>query len=129
MTPDEVSLFDFVSALCDWLAPYHDHARPPAEAVLAEAARQEQERLRVTGGGKGASRSPSADKKDKDKDGSGSGAQTPVGGDKNGANSHGQKKEKNAEEPPAVVEPPEAVTKFFEGELTSICFFGREKED
>lgn len=109
LTPDELSLFDFVSALCDWLAPYHDHARPSAEAVLAEAARQEQERLRVTGGGKGSSRSPS-----KEKDGSGSGAQTPTS-DKNGSNGAKKEKEKGTEEPPLVKDAPEVVTKYFDG--------------
>ncbi|PAV24074.1 actin cytoskeleton organization [Pyrrhoderma noxium] len=37
LSKDELHLFNYVSELCDWLAPYHDHARPPPEVVLAEA--------------------------------------------------------------------------------------------
>ncbi|KAH8101051.1 hypothetical protein DFH11DRAFT_1736646 [Phellopilus nigrolimitatus] len=38
VTADELTLFDYVSALCDWLGSYHDHALPQPEAILVEGA-------------------------------------------------------------------------------------------
>jgi len=32
--------FDYATELADWLEPFHDHARPPPAAVLAEAVKQ-----------------------------------------------------------------------------------------
>ncbi|KIK57739.1 hypothetical protein GYMLUDRAFT_45908 [Collybiopsis luxurians FD-317 M1] len=40
LTPDELSLISFSDALATWLEPFHDHVRPPASVVLAEAAKQ-----------------------------------------------------------------------------------------
>ncbi|KAH8099675.1 N-acetyltransferase B complex non catalytic subunit-domain-containing protein [Phellopilus nigrolimitatus] len=42
LTADERMLFDCISALCDWLGPYHDHTLPQPEAVLEEANRQQE---------------------------------------------------------------------------------------
>ncbi|KAH9946109.1 N-acetyltransferase B complex non catalytic subunit-domain-containing protein [Epithele typhae] len=39
LSATEVQLYDFASALSEWLTPYHDYARPPPSAVLAEAAK------------------------------------------------------------------------------------------
>jgi len=39
LTPDELLFFDYVTALASWLEPYHNHTRPPAAAILAEAAK------------------------------------------------------------------------------------------
>ncbi|KAH8116753.1 actin cytoskeleton organization protein [Phellopilus nigrolimitatus] len=88
LTADERTLFDYVSALCDWLGPYHDHARPQPEAVLAEVNRQ-QETLR----GNNAKGAPKAN-----------GSPSPP--------TNGQKR--HAEEPPAVRDPPEGVPEFFD---------------
>ncbi|KAH7913728.1 N-acetyltransferase B complex non catalytic subunit-domain-containing protein [Hygrophoropsis aurantiaca] len=40
LTADEMGLLDWATVLGDWLEPYHDHTRPPAAAVLAEASKQ-----------------------------------------------------------------------------------------
>ncbi|KAE9409642.1 actin cytoskeleton organization protein [Gymnopus androsaceus JB14] len=40
LTSDELSLMSYGDALADWLEPFHDHVRPPASVVLAEAAKQ-----------------------------------------------------------------------------------------
>ncbi len=86
-------LYEFSMALCEWLAPHHDYARPPAAVVLAEASRQT-ELLKAGKAGKvlphnGGNVSASA-----------------------GSNGH----KKGSEEPPVVKEPPEIVVKFFDGE-------------
>ncbi|KAI5121380.1 hypothetical protein M0805_001193 [Coniferiporia weirii] len=91
LTSDEVALYDYVSALCDWLAPYHDHARPPPEAVLAEAAKQ-QEQLRNSKNGSKSSLALS------------NGSPSPP--------TNGQKKV--TEEPPPVRDAPEVVTAYFD---------------
>ncbi|KAG6810186.1 hypothetical protein H0H92_012950 [Tricholoma furcatifolium] len=85
LTEDEVLLFNFARAMADWLEPYHDYARPPANVVLAEAAKQTE--LKTGHPLKGVdvealNRSSSPSKKD--------------------------------EEPPAVTDPPELVSKFFD---------------
>ena len=46
MTPEETAFFEYATALCDWLAPYHEYSRPPADAVLAEADKQSQLRAK-----------------------------------------------------------------------------------
>lgn len=76
-------------ALCDWLGPYHDHARPPAATVLAEATKQ-------------------ADAK------AGKAAKAPlaVGSGDASANGHAKK----SEEPPPVKDAPEVVTRYFDGQ-------------
>lgn len=86
-------------ALCEWLAPYHDHARPPPEAVLAEATKP---------AGKGP-----AGKGTQSQSQSGSGTSSPK------TNGH----KKLGEEPPAVKEPPECVAKFFDGETEVFSSF------
>lgn len=40
MTFDETQLFDWATALGDWLEPHHNHVRPPPAVVLAEASKQ-----------------------------------------------------------------------------------------
>lgn len=40
LTPDELSLISYADALAEWLESFHDHVRPPASVVLAEAAKQ-----------------------------------------------------------------------------------------
>ncbi|TDL21521.1 actin cytoskeleton organization protein [Rickenella mellea] len=88
LTKEELSLFEFAMALCDWLGPYHDHARPPAAVVLAEAAKQAEER---------------SGKVTKSSGTSSNGSSSPNG------NGHAKKSE-----PPAVKPPPEVVTRFFD---------------
>jgi len=87
LTPDELAFFDYATALSDWLVPYHDHIRPPAAAVLAEAAKQTELK---TG--------------------------HPLKGldipQKNGSATNGHAKKD--EEPPATKEAPEIVTDFFD---------------
>lgn len=88
LSKDELSLFNYVSELCDWLAPYHDHARPPPEVVLAEANKLA-EQLRN--------------------------GKNPVKPATNGSPSpslNGHKK--NAEEAPPVKDAPELVSNFFD---------------
>lgn len=82
---------DYTTALAEWLAPYHDYIRPPPSAVLAEAAKQTE--LKTGHPLKG--------------------LEIPA---KNGTatNGHGRKEE----EPPIVKEPPEIITKFFDGALS-----------
>ncbi|VDB83056.1 unnamed protein product [Peniophora sp. CBMAI 1063] len=46
LTPEETAFFEYATALCDWLAPYHEYSRPPADAVLAEADKQSQLRAK-----------------------------------------------------------------------------------
>lgn len=84
LTADEVSLVEFATALSDWLEVYHNHARPHPLAVLAEASKQTQ--LKTGHPLKGFETPPSS-------------------------NGNGPKKD---EEPPACVEPPEAVTRFYD---------------
>ncbi|KAL4251731.1 MDM20/NAA25 family protein [Abortiporus biennis] len=84
LTPDELAFYEFASALSEWLAPYHDYARPPPSALLAEAAKQNELKpghpLRNI---------------------------TPPPDATNGSS-------KKDEEPPTVKEAPEVVSKFFE---------------
>jgi len=40
LTPNELALYDFATALGDWLEPHHDHIRPPPAKVLADASKQ-----------------------------------------------------------------------------------------
>jgi len=86
LTPDELLLLDYATALAEWLAPYHDHVRPPPSAVLAEAAKQTE--LKTGFPLRGVELPP-----------------------KNGATNGHTKKE---EEPPAVKEPPEIVVQYFD---------------
>jgi len=46
LTPDELMFLDYVNALSDWLAPYHDFSRPPPAIVLAEANKQQEMRAK-----------------------------------------------------------------------------------
>ena len=86
MTPEETAFFEYATALCDWLAPYHEYSRPPADAVLAEADKQSQ--LRAKGINPSFSDGPI----------------TVTNGIV-----------KKDEEPPAVVEPPAAISGYFDG--------------
>ncbi|OBZ75813.1 N-alpha-acetyltransferase 25, NatB auxiliary subunit [Grifola frondosa] len=88
LTSDELSLLDYATALSDWLSPYHDYTRPPPSAVLAEAAKQTE--LKTGHPLKGLELPPDAL-----------------------TNGHSKKEE----DPPAVTEPPEVVTKYFEATL------------
>ncbi|KAI0065400.1 TPR-like protein [Artomyces pyxidatus] len=40
LTSDELTFYNYATDLADWLAPYHDHTRPPPSVVLAEATKQ-----------------------------------------------------------------------------------------
>ncbi|KAI0748133.1 N-acetyltransferase B complex non catalytic subunit-domain-containing protein [Daedaleopsis nitida] len=85
LSPDESRYYDYATALSEWLTPYHDYARPPPSAVLAEAAKLTEQK---TGHPlKGLELPPDA-----------------------GANGHSKKDE----EPPAVVEPPAAISQHFD---------------
>jgi N-terminal acetyltransferase B complex non-catalytic subunit len=86
LTQDELALVKYGSALAEWLGPYHDHTRPPPAAVLAEAAKQPEVK-----------------------------AGHPLKGIKlpqNGAPTNGSGKK---EESPEVTDPPELVSRFFDG--------------
>ncbi|GLB34889.1 putative N-acetyltransferase B complex (NatB) non catalytic subunit [Lyophyllum shimeji] len=84
LTQDELSFVEFASALAEWLEPYHDYTRPPPSVVLAEAAKQTE--IKTGHPLKGVDLQEL------------NGATTP----------------KKEEEPPAVTEPPELVTKYFD---------------
>lgn len=75
-------------ALSEWVGPYHDYVRPPPSALLAEAAKANDLK-------------PGHPLKT-------------LAQEANGSSSNGHSK-KN-EEPPAIKEAPELVTKFFDGE-------------
>lgn len=81
----------YATALAEWLEPYHNHARPPAAVLLAEAAKQTEPRPRGT--------EPSS---------------------KNGNGMHVNGGSKKEDEPPAVKEPPEIVSRFFDGQSGSL---------
>ncbi|KAI0780924.1 actin cytoskeleton organization protein [Trametes elegans] len=85
LTPDESHFYDYASALSEWLTPYHDYVRPPASAVLAEAAKLTEQKtghsLRCV------DIPPEA-----------------------ATNGHAKKDE----EPPAVVEPPASIVQYFD---------------
>ena len=86
LSADEARYYDYATALSEWLTPYHDYARPPPSAVLAEAAKLTEQK---TGQSlKGLELPPDA-----------------------GTNGHAKKDE----EPPAVVEPPAAISQHFDG--------------
>ncbi|CCM04607.1 uncharacterized protein FIBRA_06789 [Fibroporia radiculosa] len=91
LTADELAFLEFGTALADWLAPYHDYVRPPASAVLAEAAKQTE--LKTGHPLKGLDLPP-----------------------KNGSTTNGHIKKE--EDPPAASEPPEVVVQFFDILLT-----------
>ncbi|KAI0054150.1 hypothetical protein FA95DRAFT_1579189 [Auriscalpium vulgare] len=40
LTADELTFYNFTTDLADWLAPYHNHTRPPPSVALAEATKQ-----------------------------------------------------------------------------------------
>ena len=85
-------LYDYATALSGWLTPYHDYARPPPSAVLAEAAKLTEQKtghpLR--------------------------GLDLPVDALANGS-------ARKDEEPPAVVDPPVAIAQYFDGEYVFIA--------
>ncbi|OCB92030.1 actin cytoskeleton organization protein [Sanghuangporus baumii] len=97
LSSDERALFDYVSGLCDWLSPYHDHARPPPETVLAEATKAQE----LQRNGKAAVASNSASK----------GAHASPNGSPSPP-TNGQKKV--SEEPLPVKEAPEIVVGHFD---------------
>jgi N-terminal acetyltransferase B complex non-catalytic subunit len=86
LTPDELSLFNYVTALADWLEPYHNYTRPSPAAVLAEAVKQNSTKSST----KGVQPNP-----------------------QNGPTTNGHTK-KEMEAPP-VKDAPETVPKFFDG--------------
>ena len=92
LTDDELGLFEFASALGDWLEPHHDHIRPPPAAVMSEVARLAEQK---------AGQQPR-------------GLQTviPLNGD-DSTNGHARKDQ----EPPLIKEPSFQITKFFDGTL------------
>ena len=81
-----MSFINFVTTLTSWLEPYHNHTRPLPAAVLAEATKH--------------SNSKSL-----------RGTELPPQNG-NGTNGHAKK----AEEAPPITDPPEGVSKFFDGE-------------
>ncbi|KAI0362109.1 actin cytoskeleton organization protein [Trametes cingulata] len=85
LTPDEALFYEYASALSQWLAPYHDYARPPPSAVLAEAAKITEQKTGHTL--RGVEIPPEA-----------------------ATNGHAKKDE----EPPAVVEPPATISQYFD---------------
>ena len=87
LSPDEAHYYDYATALSEWLTPYHDYARPPPSAVLAEAAKLTEQKTGHTL--KGLDLPPDA------------------------GNGHAKKDE----EPPAVVEPPTAISQHFDCEM------------
>ncbi|KAG5647223.1 hypothetical protein DXG03_000758 [Asterophora parasitica] len=87
LTQDELLFVNFAGALAEWLEPYHDYTRPPPAVVLAEAAKQTELK---TG--------------------------HPLKGVDLAALNRASSPVKKDEEPPAVTEPPELVTKFFDCE-------------
>jgi len=86
LTLDEAKLVEYASNLANWLECYHDYTRPPPSVVLAEAAKQTE--LKTGHPLKGIEIPP--------------------------INANGN--HKKDEEPPAIQEPPEIVTKFFSSE-------------
>jgi N-terminal acetyltransferase B complex non-catalytic subunit len=88
LTPDELYLLEWATALGDWLEPYHNHTRPPPAVVLAEANKQNELRTGLPLRG--------VDLK-------------ALNGDAN-ANGHAKKDE----EAPPVKGPPQLVEQFFE---------------
>lgn len=84
LTSSEKDLVAYGKAFADWLQPYHDHARPPASVVLAEAAKLAAQKTGQPA--KGFDLPPSE-------------TGTP----------------KKPEDAPAVVDPPEILTTFFDG--------------
>jgi len=40
LTSHETRFFEFVSAIAEWLEPFHDHIRPSPATVLADAMKQ-----------------------------------------------------------------------------------------
>lgn len=78
--------YDYASALSEWLTPYHDYARPPPSVVLAEAAKMTEQK---TG--------------------------HPLRGLEISPEMLANGNAKKDEEPPAVVEPPVAISGYFDG--------------
>lgn len=79
---------EYTHALVDWLEPHHNHCRPPPAVVLAEAAKQTE--LKTGHPLKGIDIPPM-----------------------NGNGHH-----KKNEEPPAIVDAPEVVVKYFESKFS-----------
>ncbi|KAI0082628.1 actin cytoskeleton organization protein [Panus rudis PR-1116 ss-1] len=88
MTPEEQLFYEYASALSGWLAPYHDHVRPPPAALLAEAAKAND--LKPGHPLKNLAAAQAA----------------------NGSTTNGQSKKDD--EPPAIKEPPELISKVFD---------------
>ncbi|KAG5727952.1 N-alpha-acetyltransferase 25, NatB auxiliary subunit [Termitomyces sp. T112] len=85
LTQDERLFVQFARALAEWLEPYHDYTRPPPSLVLAEAAKQTELKTGY-----------------------------PLKGVDLAVLDRSSSPLKKDEEPPAVVEPPEQVSRFFE---------------
>jgi N-terminal acetyltransferase B complex non-catalytic subunit len=84
LTSDEARFVEYANSLANWLECYHDYTRPPAAVVLAEAAKQTE--LKTGHPLKGIEIPPAS-------------------------SNNGQYRKE--EDPPAIQEPPEIVTKFF----------------
>ncbi|THH26464.1 hypothetical protein EUX98_g7719 [Antrodiella citrinella] len=89
LTAEEQAFYEYATALSTWLGPYHDYARPPPSALLAEATKLNDYKA---GHPLKALAAPS-----------------------NVAAANGNGHAKKDEEPPVVTEPPEIVSKFFDG--------------
>ncbi|KAI0807388.1 N-acetyltransferase B complex non catalytic subunit-domain-containing protein [Fomes fomentarius] len=90
LSADEGLYYDYATALSEWLTPYHDYARPPPSAVLAEAAKLTEQK---TGHPlKGLELPPDA----------------------------GNGYAKKDEEPPAVVDPPAAISQHYDALLRRV---------
>ena len=85
LTTDEAKFVEYATSLANWLECYHDYTRPPPSVVLAEAAKLAE--LKTGHPLKGVEIPPT-----------------------NFSNGNHKKEE----EPPAIQEPPEIVTNFFE---------------
>jgi N-terminal acetyltransferase B complex non-catalytic subunit len=98
LTEAERAFVDYATTLADWLEPYHDHIRPPAAAVLAEASKHGEFKAghplrKLNGGADGSGHSKKAGNgvKEKEKD-------VPI-----------------AKEPPVAKEAPDSLRLFFDG--------------
>jgi N-terminal acetyltransferase B complex non-catalytic subunit len=92
LTSDEEKLFEFATVLGDWLEPHHNHIRPPPSAVMSEVARLTEQK---TGQQLKGFSAPEIE-----------------------TNGHVKKDE----EPPAVQEPSEIITRFFSSTFLSALF-------
>lgn len=91
LIPSELALYEYTTALGDWLEPHHDYVRPPPAAVMSEVSRLAEQK---------AGQQPK-------------GLPPPLNGD---LNEHAKKDE----EQPVIKEPSEGIVKFYTGELLGL---------